>query len=150
MANTARGARTRTSAASNPQFPNARVISFPSSLSEPVVQGRLRGRLPRSIPRIPAILRERRFAECKASHLTDEQRRDDLEDALSRDYIRIVRRSDGTRSVSLAGRYMDDHEYAAEALWDVMEAMERWYGARLPQVSTARPLAPVLRLIAGD
>ncbi|UXC38265.1 hypothetical protein [Cupriavidus gilardii] len=150
MANTARGARTRTSAASNPESPNARVISFPSSLSEPVVQGRLRGRLPRSIPRIPTILRERRYAEFKANLQTDEQRRDELEDALSQDYIRIVRRADGTRSVSLAGRYMDDHGYAAEALWDVMEALERWYGVRLPQVSAARPLAPVLRLIAGD
>lgn len=149
MANSAHGARTRTSAASNPESPNARVISFPSSLSEPVVQGRLRGRLPRSIPRIPTILRERRYAEFKANLQTDEQRRDELEDALSRDYIRIVRRSDGARSVFLEGLYMDDHEYAAETLWDVLGALERWYGVRLPQVGPVRPLAPVLSIVTG-
>lgn len=130
--------------------PAAIVYTSPKFLQEPVQQPVRRGRLPRAIPRIPTILRERRYAEFQASHQTDEQQRDDLEGALSQDYIRIVRRADGTRSVSLAGRYMDDHEYAAEALWDVLEALEERYGVRPPQAGPLRPSAPVLSLCQAE
>ena len=128
----------------------ATIYTSPKFLQEPVQQPVRRGRLPRAIPRIPTILRERRYAEFQASHQTDEQRRDDLEDALPQDYIHIVRRADGTRSVSFSGRYRQDYEYAAEALLDVLEALEERYGVRPPQVGPVRPSARVLRLCQAE
>ncbi|UXC37102.1 hypothetical protein [Cupriavidus gilardii] len=121
----------------------ATIYTSPKFLQEPVQQPVRRGRLPRAIPRIPTILHERRYAEFQASRQAEELRGDDLEEALSQDYIRIVRNPDGTRTVSLAGRYMSDKEYAAESLWDVLKEFEQRFDVRPPQ---ARPSQRVLRL----
>lgn len=117
MANTARGARTRTSAVSTPESPNACVIRFPSPLSEPVVQTRRRGALPRGVTHIRKARADRRW------RLRDEAERQQiaLDDGawLPADRIVITLNPDLTRSVSCAGVYAD-MERAVETLRDVL------------------------------
>ncbi|MCA7084065.1 hypothetical protein K7G19_10655 [Cupriavidus sp. DB3] len=121
----------------------ATVYTSQKFLQEPVQQPVRRGRLPRAIPRIPTILRERRFAQFTASHQTD---------ASTPDYhaIQIVRNEDLTREVYLHGKYKDDLTYTAEALSDVLRHIEEKFGVRAPQAEAVRPSAPVLRLCQAE
>lgn len=107
MANTAHGARTRTSAASNPETHTARIIMLPNSLSEPVVQVRRRGALPLCVTQI-----SKARAQGEPIRLGDGA-------WLPADRIVITRNPDLTRSVECGGVYAE-MAHLVETLRDVL------------------------------